>query len=365
MKDAILEARLEILDARLRRVETTPTEIIREFAFSTMRSSELEDFLKNKIALQARRSRKRLRDLRNLMNSDDAPSLSEAWTQYVSVNGEIGNIVRECLELLGGLAIRHKNLDDEMCDMADMLLATMSRATIYWKSLSVPSSDEALTKTLAQIIRIRFLEWSAWTLPLVAHEFGHIVIEQNDALQRNCSSATGRHPSYHTRLLADAFATYALGPAYAASAIFLRLEPGQALRETDHTPSDCMRQQVMLAMLERMDSEFGDSPFRAEIKYLNGLWAAMLERASVSHHTHESDRERVDQLVKQSWDLFEGEFFEAGYTSKHEGGWLLARQWAADWGNEIRMQSTLTAPSEIPARANFKDVLNAAVSRNL
>ena len=121
-------------------------------------------------------------------------------------------------------------------------------------------------KTVGRLVRLRCCEWTIWTLPLVAHEFGHIVIEESKEISNRIETISQAHllalqeafgPGAKTEplpraeleeYLADAYATYVMGPAFACAAILLRLnplhlpagtrEPGLDLRARPDYPRD-------------------------------------------------------------------------------------------------------------------------------
>ena len=76
-------------------------------------------------------------------------------------------------------------------------------------------------------MRLWVPHWSIWALPFTAHEFWHVAaslgiwdkLREHLDPEEHCSD-----PALDT-CLADAFATYTIGPAYAYAAVTLLLNP--------------------------------------------------------------------------------------------------------------------------------------------
>jgi hypothetical protein len=194
------------------------------------------------------------------------PDVSAAWAGYGKCLRDSENLLRECLEIIGSLAIRNQDLDDQLLHVADELIRDCMTVSIsdrnYHLLVHSVIVNDAFSQTHARIIRLRFPAWTIWNLPLVAHEVGHVAHtfilkkerDQDDESLRLLTSfiANQQNPlivndaglhkmhqnggiheqqakdSANSRLrvlLADAFATYTMGPAYACSAIMLRLNP--------------------------------------------------------------------------------------------------------------------------------------------
>jgi hypothetical protein len=95
-----------------------------------------------------------------------------------------------------------------------------------------------LMMTGKSVFRFRFPEWTLWALPFAAHEVWHIALGEEliASLKGDIESAnrpTTLLDGENTQsCLADAFATYTLGPAYAYAAIALLLDPARPADET-------------------------------------------------------------------------------------------------------------------------------------
>src|SRR6185503_8084314 len=90
----------------------------------------------------------------------------------------------ECLEYIGGLALRDRGFDQRICDIGDHLIVSCAKDwnNLKWQSLTILAAQERLGQTMARIIRLRFPEWTIWTLPFTAREFAHVAFHANENL---------------------------------------------------------------------------------------------------------------------------------------------------------------------------------------
>ena len=154
----------------------------------------------------------------------------EAWTRYAEISGQSELLFQEALELLGGLALRHVGLEAEIWQVADHIINECSKAALQNPALTVPTSQEVHSQTIGRIIRLRYPETTIWSVPFTAYEFGRVVIAKamprfGDDLKHHLA------PEEHALLpvlIAEVFATFVMGPAYACAAIHLRLDPSKA-----------------------------------------------------------------------------------------------------------------------------------------
>jgi hypothetical protein len=185
---------------------------------------------------------------------------------------------------------------------------------LTWRSqfLAVPALDEALSESFARTVRLRFPEWTIWTLPLLAYDFALVAIERQESLKRYPFSELveaqtrrlvgqdaellerqkGVSPDLSRKLergvakwwrhrvrvlLADAFAVYTMGPAYACAAIHLRFDPSAAYAGS---PSYDERARVVIDSLRQIDRQPPGNPQHADfIEALEKEWKSAVEVA--------------------------------------------------------------------------------------
>jgi hypothetical protein len=409
MTDPILEARLDMLEQNLCRVRDSAS-LLR--LMMERKSMELESFedperllngLEKTIGLHANEHLIDLEEIREMLTKakeqNDATAqerVRKAWHLYNKVYQQSQDTFDECLTFMGGLTFRERGLDKRICTIADYLIHDCAdQSGTEWKSLTVPALREAVDKTMALIIRLRFQEWTIWTLPFTAHEFGHVVVASvtdskdsikarefieeevehlmnsdpylQDLLQNKGAERARDCARFHlNEFLADAFATYTMGPAYACTAILLRFNPSQAYADDEEHPADVKRAQVVFNMLKQMDSQAGKlSYYKEMIDYLEKEWKDALERARLPDIPSAPDTQYLDSLVERISKpffytvLLPAVLYPPIPGERLEEGWTVAQQWAGSWYRQLQSEQTLSIP-RISSTHKLRDALNAA-----
>jgi hypothetical protein len=177
-----------------------------------------------------------------------------------------------------------------------------------------------------QIIRFRFPPGDFWDVPILAHEFGHFAAgflrsrTENGLIRQNALGAfvAGKQPkqpppqdqSAHPaeqatketgfpylwhEFFADVFATYAVGPAYAMSALLLRFDVARAYRTDDPThPSYAARAVAILETIERMTEE--DKGLSDVASWLRDQWTELLKSAESATEVEAARQDASDLL---------------------------------------------------------------------
>jgi hypothetical protein len=340
-----------------------------------------------------------------------AQVVQRCWLAYQGCYDTGQELFRECLDIFGGLAFRdrsfrdetfRKDIDTNILRVAEELIWACSDFVRSDPSLVMPAPREELAATVGRILRLRCCDWTIWLLPLIAHELGHVVIKEPkfEAYFDKAIIAPFRPellpfagpagPDQRKRAeielqeyVADALATYVMGPAFCCAAIHLRLSPYRATASPGEVTTDEGRAHVMLQMLGKMGEvrsarvqEFGEIAGD-----LGKVWAAMLADARRLGSGEETTKKRVarnkkmailDRVVEASWEQFERLFFlshlsRGRYRDHIEGtagsaavGWSVAKRWGGTWIGEIEGGSDLSRPSDVTGDSELRDVLNAA-----
>ena len=282
-------------------------------------------------------------------------ALADAWEEY---GGELYKdsqlVYTEYVDFLRGLALRDAGYDEEICAIADELIRTCETVTGMggWRSLTIPAR-QLVTRTLARIIRLGFPEWTIWALPLAAYEFGHIVIDQNKRLSNYISSNSQAYSSInHLRdYVADAFATFTMGPAYASASILLFFDPLHAYTDQPDHPADAQRAFVILAMLKYIDEIEDQHPYHTIITDLESAWQAALQQANPEGALSTEEAQKLELLVKEVWKPF---YFHVGEPYSGQSWRTTVKEWKEKLkaGNGDKIEPT--------GLEDLRDVLNAA-----
>jgi len=328
-----------------------------------------------------------LREVDGIRHEKDVSGNSaEGWRRYNEVHRASQELFRDCIELIGGLALRDKLLDGEICQLTDALIVACADGMLTYPSPSIPAHLELPPRTLGHVVRMsmRFPEWTIWTLSLAAYEFGHIAIREIPELKEYCrrqaevaampgtddpeGMTADRNQLQHvTRcvevLMADAFATYTLGPAYACPALLLQFNPLQDEGSAGYGPSDVQRGEFVLGILEEMGKiAASQNDFDIVLRELRNQW-----------HMARGHARNVESVILDPVKVLE--FFtnevdgyrpHARYRTDRKdeelyGGWTIAKEWAGHWQEQIKNRD---APLEIPLTVSptskLRDALNAA-----
>lgn len=449
MPDPVLRSRVLALEHQLDLIAQSPQWLEKMELRSDEVTDELETELDATIGRQARKQKDVLRAIADSLDAaardDDEtePAFAEQWRRYQRVRDASEEVFSECLEFFGGLAIRKNGWDERICKVADELIRTCARETTGdpWISCTVPAPHEALAKTLARMVRLRFPDWSVWTLPFTAHEYGHVALveapdlakfvtcevensvllalpdivsfrasavardrktddvaplyeeletvarEQLDACLRDpdslddvAAAANGTPPTIAGEpapepirlltlrvretvrrervrmhvLIADAFATYTMGPAYACAALMLRFTPAHR----DDAVWDTERAAVVLAMLRRMNAE-GAGLYERVTEELATTWNQAVLRARAPAKLEAAAEKAVEGLVGDAWNVFRVDLRPSARYPEGEPneGWLSAQMLAAQWSKNLQDRRALTTAAPLN---KLRDVINAA-----
>jgi hypothetical protein len=233
---------------------------------------------------------------------------------------------QEALEFFGGLFLYYRQLDREVpanqdqspgpsaSDVAGVLLRAYARATgVNWIARTVPGQDPLIALD-TEVIRTRFPDWSLWSLPLMAHEFGHLVAfntpafrdyqaEQQAGLLRDhprpplaVSTYEQERIRHLDELFADMFALYTFGPAYAYCVFALYLDPVTAYTARGTHPTHDERAAATIEALRVMDRQAGSGIYGSSANKLEQGW----QQALTAVTSTPADAGVHDFLIKQS-----------------------------------------------------------------
>jgi hypothetical protein len=272
--------------------------------------------------------------------------ISKAWTKSNEAYKKSQPIFEEYVDFMAGVALRDTGFFERLCQMADELIAKC-----YWipktanaESLFIPVHHGGVKNTLTRnIIRLGYPEWTLWALPLVAHEYGQLLVDRTD-LPR-CTE--GSLSDDNNVFMADAFATYVLGPAYACAALLLQFDPWSAEKNSIEQSISMKRAHFVFSMLERIDDDYSGiySPIIDKLK--NG-WKAALHQQGKTTELDDENRGRLDQCVA----IMKHNLDNIGLLNPPKDA--IVRQWAdhllEDNGRAL----------DVDGVTDFSEVLNAA-----
>ncbi|MET4134358.1 hypothetical protein [Pseudarthrobacter sp. PvP090] len=307
----------------------------------------------------------------------------KAWETYRKlIRDQSDALFSEYVEFLGGLALRDTGLggllpsplqegedegedeaedetEDEaeynrdVCVMADELIRQIYYigSNDLWHSMAVPGRAGATVRSVSRMIRLGFPDWTVWAVPLAAYQFGLVVVDENDLVAKY-PGPPGVSAGELRVALADAFATFTAGPAYALASMFTKLEPVPAsIANLPDSLSDSERVRMILSTLAFMDE---DAIFEEFIGALRNQWEASIQHNGVGSEPRPATGERVT-----AWSDYMNQFLGS------KGGKIRfdARRWhaAMEWPSLTDRETLDLALSKVsPEQQTVRDVLNAA-----
>jgi hypothetical protein len=409
MTDPILSARVAALRPNLERAEAS-VKLMNSPPLSDALPPDLRTTLESMVEDQVTWCRDELNQIDTTLGSagTSPQALKDAWARYGDVQSSSRQFFTACLEAIGGIAFRRRGIDtgsgtgpvngareeEVIWQLADELLYDAARYCLgqEWHFLPVPSLDDALSDSLARTIRMRFPEWTIWSLPLLAHDFAHFAIrhkthgrddryllidvlnEQTDRVvdldaelaiqlqhippadttrRDRLQRTSRRHHSDRLRvLLADSIGTWMMGPAYACAAVHLRLDPSDAYTGN---PSPAERVAVMLGALEAMGRDNAVT-FRAPIDALTTAWNEAVDRADPGGS---SDDWRVSDAAGPLSGAFNEVIRKLPKMARYrESTWLRAMGWRSVLDAQHKAQM-VNLTVEITESNRLRDALNA------
>lgn len=299
----------------------------------------------------------KLKDNNN--SQEKAKILNKAWTEYLMVYTDTKNFFDEYLEFIGALAFRNFVFQNEIYKLADELISDcLALSTSYRQNLSpsVPVSPETIIKIYARIIGLHFSQCSIWTLPLAVHELGHVMIEQNKIIKGFVDS----HPLFkgskeNQEILADAYALFLLGPAYACSCIYFSLNP--------NSDFDIKRAKAIFSILKLMNENTKKGrPYDEILGRLKSDWNnfAFMSRSSTVETNENGD---LQQLISNIWASFTKSVtilpMSAQYpAARNQDGWMKAQEWKQEYDTNRGAFDQENMPKVIKTN-KIRDILNA------
>ena len=245
------------------------------------------------------------RHRRELTGIKDAPG-SSGWERLATAATDAGRFEREVFCYAIGQLLHADGSDrPDAWAAADRLLTQLADRTGVadppLAGLEYELGWESMTPLIG-LVRLRYPGAGFWDLPVLAHEFGHHVLAGAAAVDPGdllpLREAAGRFAAEQSRhkvlwrpvfaeredqcrrrvaeLVADVFATYAVGPAYPWCCIALRIPPDDIDRLHPEHPPWQFRVPAMIKTLRVMSARSHDGGYlEAVADDVAGLWATV------------------------------------------------------------------------------------------
>lgn len=363
MSRVILQTRLTELERSLSRVclpaphpgETDERLIVRLDDLWNVVLPRIWDGLEGEIEVKAKNLLADIRELKELnVEADREGELAEDWQRFMEIEVRATDLFREFTELIGGLAFRDRNRDPWFFRTADHLVRKCSEYTPDHRHslvLTVPWVHDTIAQTLAQIVRLRFPDWTVWALPLGAFEFARIYLaldRENPSNIRQFVSTRLELDADRLRaqleLVADVFAAFTQGPAYAFAALHLRIPP-----------ASWQRGHAIFTTLDAMEVRQWSEDLDRELDQLRSEWRACPGREGLPGP---AEREEVEKVVEVALGAFDRYLRRTAPFESRD--WRAAESLRKLWGDRLREHPDQPPDLEEDQGIELRAVLNAA-----
>jgi hypothetical protein len=318
------------------------------------------------------------------------------WREMAERERNARTIEREVLELLANVVTRERRVDaapaspeegpdsPSVCALADALLRSLAEQTGQQWNAAVVLGTDPLLEWESEIVKVQFPDWGLWSLPLLGHEFGHLVARGTPELQRFRVQQIGRFgrpeplsdedavalEQQLDELFADVFALYTLGPAFACAAMLLHFNPHEAALRRGNHPTHAQRVATILEAIERANAATREGPtdrgrFALLIEDLQQRWQCSIEALSTSPVGQGSpwaDLEIAKVWGQELFGIVDGSFrLGARYTPER---WKWARdrvealRVALNRGDDMHRSTHLVTEDERWPETKLEDLLN-------
>jgi hypothetical protein len=213
----------------------------------------------------------------------------------------------EHIETVAGIVLRDEEFDSGLAIFADEIIRICRTNAMIRvpETLNILGRDKTeILQDLKHAVYLRFPTWSIWGLSLAAHDAWHASdkgdVQFAERLKREVPVASRKEIWANPLLqecLADAYATYVIGPAYAFTRILLSLNV--------HSRKDQIRAETIFAALDHLARLDGDISAVAE--ELRTVWreaggAGSPSQVQNHHCLLERECQVADALWSQYWD---------------------------------------------------------------
>jgi len=366
LPDPILDARIKALESAIRGIATSDLKWKDYFNFKFEVHENLWAGLDTARNRMAKKEKEEIQKICNRFKGVHPAKINDdllklAWSDYLRVYSDTRRIFNEYLEFIGALTFRDIGFQNDISSWADELILDSLKSSFVGvtqpPSPSVLVKPETMIKVVARIIGLHFAEWNLWTLPLAAHELGHVLTEHNKDIGEFLEKLSGFSKSDVYEFFSDAFATYTMGPAYAYASIYLSLNPELDL--------DIKRANIIFSMLELMNVSAGKNrPYDKPLIQIRTAWSNLIQMyQGAAVPTIDKDLMNITQEI---WNEFNKEDImslvlpTAKYPANREDeGWEVAVEWKTNYDYEHGKISIKDVPKVHPTN-KIRDILNAA-----
>ncbi|MFZ0930927.1 MAG: hypothetical protein WAN11_20140 [Syntrophobacteraceae bacterium] len=376
--------------------------------------------LEKAIRSQARDYLREMRTIRSKIEKIDEKTcveklhetLRQAWKDYGEIQDKSRMLLRNCIEVLGGLMFRCLHacqftheceailpqdtmkachamqkscrrlsgatggvcqiVQNEICRISDGFAKECS-GLLHVGTLApaMPAYSESRMHTSGRIVRLHFPDWAIWAVPLTAYDVANIALSDPDdgykaeieKYKKKWERVARKDIRYVFKLLTDALAIHTIGPSYAQALIRLQFNPSRAMTEDKNSPSEAVRAQVMFDVLNPKKSETGrqqGEDYSDVPEKLKKFWESLLRGVGVSEDSFYPLKEDEEKLFHEIWDKVKKDlptvagYLKSSIPKSQVTGWSSVTSYTEQWFSMNFASENVDGPSTL------RDILNTA-----
>lgn len=245
-------------------------------------------------------------------------------------------VLAECLAVIAGARARPLPRVAAACEEAEAVARELYQLTQIAPGHGVIPADAECVSALSSVVRRRYPDHGLWDLPVIAHEFGHLVTR--DLLEIDPVSGDDSRPladllagskRQTAELASDVFAILTMGPAYAENLVLHRMNPlAAAVSAHDAThPGDSSRVAAVLYALGLLGASYSAAKTKQYDFLQEGLadwWVSAQHGVDPEARLDDAGAARVRLEVDKIWRVLKKSKLWAGRYQSYDRARALA-----------------------------------------
>ncbi|WP_157245822.1 hypothetical protein [Nonomuraea typhae] len=210
------------------------------------------------------------------------------WPRLRRARQEADRLRAEALDYAHAVMLRGHPLGEDDGPARALARHLCERAGLPGDVEIIASSGPESFTRVADLIRLP-PHADVWHLPVLAHELGHYVIHEARHVragdERPIRDRAATSPQ--NELIADCYATYAIGPAYPLSCICLRIDPQELDLAAETHPPWRVRVHTMAEMLHLMSRQHATQQYGGAVEsWIRPAWKELTGEDAIDPGGH-------------------------------------------------------------------------------
>ena len=340
-------------------------------ALANERLGDLGGPVRDRFCIQIDRLQKQIDGLVDSLDDGDTASRRETWDGYRNYRKKSDRVIEECADFIQGALARNAHIDLGAAAVADDLAEYLHSITkVDWSKMTIFGAMDFTTRS-SGIIRLAFPHFDVWSIPIVAHEFGHHVLEElRDADRVRDKQDNEVFPiidvvrkhrekvkrKWLRELFSDLFATYSVGPAFVMSLIFDQLDAVFPHNPSVTHPQASWRAAFAISALRRLGEATAVNAYEEGANTIERAWSDAVAAAGLDPDISPDEVALLEHVLDDFWTaLSDNTSAELRY-----GSWTRARQLSLSIMERAAAGQAAPPYEFVKPSDTVVDILNAA-----